>query len=172
MRKGPLNPKYIRVEDRIGLITERAFRTGKVVGIEDNTQVVGLDKIIETVIFEETLEGMEDKIIEEDIGMIGIMIIVEVGTGQEKGHLQEIIVVIEREAQVIVDLGLALEPVQIEIGLGLTIVENMTITQEIAPNSREEKDLEQLQQMLNMEAEEQTYRQDRPIENYRSPLNL
>ena len=34
------------------------------------------------------------------------------------------------------------------------------------PNSREEKDLEQLQQMLNMEAKEQTHlltnRQDRP----------
>ena len=40
------------------------------------------------------------------------------------------------------------------------------------PNSREERHLEQLQQMLNMEAEEQTYRQDSPIENYRSPLNL
>ena len=45
------------------------------------------------------------------------------------------------------------------------------------PNSREEGDLGQLQQMLNLEAEEQTHllsnRQDIPIENYRaSPLNL
>ena len=40
------------------------------------------------------------------------------------------------------------------------------------PNSREERDLEILQQMLNMEAEEQTYRQDSPIENHISPLNL
>ena len=40
------------------------------------------------------------------------------------------------------------------------------------PNSREERDLEQLQQMLNIEAEEQTYRQDSPIENHRGPLNL
>ena len=45
------------------------------------------------------------------------------------------------------------------------------------PNFREERDLEQLQQMLNMEAKEQTHlltkRQDSPIENYRtSPLNL
>ena len=45
------------------------------------------------------------------------------------------------------------------------------------PTSREERDLEQLQQMLNLEAEEQTHlltsRQNRPIENYRtSPLNL
>ena len=32
---------------------------------------------------------MEDKIVEEDIEMIDIMIIIEVETGQEKGHLQE-----------------------------------------------------------------------------------
>ena len=38
------------------------------------------------------------------------------------------------------------------------------------PNSREEGDLEQLQQMLNME--EQTYGLENPEENYRSPLNL
>ena len=37
-------------------------------------------------------------------------------------------------------------------------------------NSREERDLEQLQQMLNME--EQTHRLESPEENYRSPLNL
>ena len=45
------------------------------------------------------------------------------------------------------------------------------------PTSREERDLEQLQQMLNLEAEEKTHllaiRQNNPIENYRtSPLNL
>ena len=32
------------------------------------------------------------------------------------------------------------------------------------PNSREERELERLQQMLDLEAEEQTYRQDSPIE--------
>ena len=45
------------------------------------------------------------------------------------------------------------------------------------PSAREERDLEQLQQILNMEAKEETHlltkRQDSPIENYRtSPLNL
>ena len=38
------------------------------------------------------------------------------------------------------------------------------------PNCREERDLEQLQQMLNME--EQTHRPKSPEENYRNPLNL
>ena len=114
MRKGPLNPKYIRVEVRIGIITGKTFRTGQIVGIGDSTQIVGLGKTIETVVFEETLEGMEDKIIDEDIEMIDTMIIIESGTGQEKGHLQEIIVVAEIEVQVTVDQGQA--PEQTEIG--------------------------------------------------------
>ena len=38
------------------------------------------------------------------------------------------------------------------------------------PNSREERDSEQLQKMLNME--EQIHRSESPEENYRSPLNL
>ena len=40
------------------------------------------------------------------------------------------------------------------------------------PGSREERDLEQLQQMLNMETEEQTHRQESPTENHRNPLHL
>ena len=42
----------------MGLITGKAFRTGQIIGMEDSTQVVGLDKSIETVIFRETLEDM------------------------------------------------------------------------------------------------------------------
>ena len=77
MRKDPLDPKYIRVEVRIGLIIGEVIRTGQTVGPGDNLQLVGPDKTIETIIFKETLEGMEDKIIEEDIEMINIMIIIE-----------------------------------------------------------------------------------------------
>ena len=44
------------------------------------------------------------------------------------------------------------------------------------PNTREERDLEQLQQMLNMKAKEQTHLltngQDSPTEIYKNPLNL
>ena len=58
---------------------------------------------------------MEDKIIEEDIEMID-MIIMEVGTDQEKGHSQEIIAVAGVEVHVTVDLGQVLELVQTEIG--------------------------------------------------------
>ena len=40
------------------------------------------------------------------------------------------------------------------------------------PSSRAERDLEQLQQILNMETEGQTHRQESPTENHRNPLNL
>ena len=59
---------------------------------------------------------MEDKIVEEDIEMIDIMIIIEAETGQEKEHLQEIIVVAEIEVPVTVDPGQAPELTQTKIG--------------------------------------------------------
>ena len=37
---------------------------------------------------------MEDKIVEENIEMIGMMVSIEVGTHHEKGHFQEIIAII------------------------------------------------------------------------------
>ena len=48
----------------------------------------------------------------------------------------------------------------------------MTIFARDCSNSREERELERLQQMLDIEAKEQTYRQDTHIENHRGPLNL
>ena len=59
---------------------------------------------------------MEDKIIEEDIEMIDIMIKIEAGTDQEKGHSQETVVEAEIEVQVTVDQGQDLELVQVETG--------------------------------------------------------
>ena len=43
------------------------------------------------------------------------MIIIEAGIGQEKGHLQEVVVIIGIEVPVTVDQGQELELVQIEI---------------------------------------------------------
>ena len=37
---------------------------------------------------------MDDKIVEENIEMIGVMVTIEVGIDQEKGHFQEIIAII------------------------------------------------------------------------------
>ena len=46
---------------------------------------------------------MEDKIVEKAIEIIGVMVTIEVGTEQEKGHFQGIIAIIGIEVQVIAD---------------------------------------------------------------------
>ena len=79
-------------------------------------EIIDLDKTIETTIFERTLEDMEDKIVEENIGIIGAMIIIEEGIDREKGHSQGIMATIGIEVPVIVDQDQGLELVLIEIG--------------------------------------------------------
>ena len=73
-------------------------------------------KTIETTIFERTQEDMEDKIVEEDIGITGMMIIIEVGIDQGRGHSQETMAIIGIEVQIIVDQDHGLELALIEIG--------------------------------------------------------
>ena len=60
---------------------------------------------------------MEDKTAEGNIEMIVIdmMVMIEVGIDQERGHSQEFIAVIELEVQVVVGLGQDPEPVLIGI---------------------------------------------------------
>ena len=89
MRKDLSNPKYIKVEARIGPIIKKVIRievVGQTGETEDNMEIIDLDKTIETTIFEGTLEHTEDKIVEENVGIIGTMIITEAGIGQGKGH--------------------------------------------------------------------------------------
>ena len=83
------------------------------------------------------------------------MITIEAGTDQEKGHLQEIIVSRASTNRDRIRCYKCREYYHFARD---------------CPNSREERDLEQLQQMLNME--EQTHRLESPEENHRSPLNL
>ena len=79
-------------------------------------ELIDLDKTIETTIFEVTLGDMEDKIVEENIGIIGAMIITEAGIGQEKGHSEGIMATMAIEVPVIVDQDQDLELVLIEMG--------------------------------------------------------
>ena len=112
MRKDPSNPRYTRVEVRVGPIIREVTRTEVVdqtVGVGDNMGTIDPDKIIETITFKETPEGMEDKIIEKNTEIIGAMNITEVEIGQEKGHFQGAIVIIEEEVPVAVDQGQDLE---------------------------------------------------------------
>ena len=104
VRIGPTAKEDIRIEVA-GQITET----------EDNMEITNLDKIIGTKVFEGTLEDTGDKIIEENIGIIGKMIIIEAGIGQGKGHSQGIMIEIGIEAPVTVDQDQGLELVLIEI---------------------------------------------------------
>ena len=76
----------------------------------DSSETIG------TTIFKRTLEDMEDKIVEENTRIIGMMIIIEVGIDQEKGYSQGTMAMIGIEVQVIVDQDQGLELTLIEIG--------------------------------------------------------
>ena len=83
-------------------------RNYQAVDTEDNMdeEVIGPDinKITGGTVFKKkTLGDMEDKIVEENIEMIGMMVTIEVGTYQEKGYFQEIIAIIGIEIQIIPD---------------------------------------------------------------------
>ena len=59
-------------------------------------------KITEETTFKKVLGDIEDKVVEGNTKMIGMMNTTEVGICQEKDHSQEIIVVAEVEAQAII----------------------------------------------------------------------
>ena len=89
--KRPFKPQIYKAEvptprDRIGPIIKELIRievVGLTVETEDSMEIIDLDKTIETTIFKETLEDMEDKVVEENIGIIGAMIIIEAGILKE-----------------------------------------------------------------------------------------
>ena len=87
--KRPFKPQYIKAEvlthrGRKGPIVKEVIRievVGQITEPEDNIEVIDLDKIIQTTIFEGTLEDTEDKIVEANMGIIGTMIRIEAGIG-------------------------------------------------------------------------------------------
>ena len=80
--KDPSNPQYIKAEVRIGPMIKEVITievVGQIVEAENSMKIIDLDKTIEITIFERTSEGMEEKIVEENIGIIGAMIIMGAG---------------------------------------------------------------------------------------------
>ena len=71
-------------------------------------------KTTEGTIFKKTLGDMEDKTVGKNIEIIGMMVTIEVGIDQEKDRSQEIMAIIGKEVQVIVDQDQGLELVVIE----------------------------------------------------------
>ena len=91
--------------------------------------------------------------IEEIKGMKDIIAITEIEVDQEKGISQEIIITSEIEVQAIVDQDQGLEPVQIRDRIRCYACREYDHFTRDCTNSREERNLEQLQQMLNIEEE-------------------
>ena len=82
-------------------------------------------------------------------------VMVEVGTGPERGHFPEIMAIIELEAQAIVDPDQDPELVQIGIEYIVISVGNTITLQETVPLLERKREVEQLQRMLNL-GDEQT----------------
>ena len=76
-----------------------------------------MSRIVGGTIFKAVQGSMEDKIAEGSIEMtvIGMMITIEVGIDQDRGHYQEVIAVTELETQATVGHGQDLELVLIGI---------------------------------------------------------
>ena len=134
-------------------------------------------KTTEETIFKKMLGDMEDKTVEENTEIIGVMVTIGVGIGQEKDRSQEIMPIIGIRSS---SNSRSRSGSRASTNRDRIRCYNCREYDHFARDcltSREERDLEQLQQMLNLEAEEQTHlltsRQSSPIENYRtSPLNL
>ena len=167
-----LNPKFTKAkeEDKIEVVMVDAVMISEVIKI-DTGQIVetgdsihkievdqGMNKIIEEEILEVTQECikiLEYKIVEENTEVtIEMKVITEIGIGTGLGgdHFLETSVIEETIAVlVIVGPDQNQGQAQIETESGATNIGNMVILQR---TSREERELEQLQQMLNLDGEQ------------------
>ena len=132
------NHKSTKVEagDRTEIIIRGTIRIGTdqitdhTVVTEDNTdkKEVGLDT--NKIIGEETWGAMVDKIVEVSINtIIEMTVMIEAGTGLERGHFPEAIIAIETEVQVIAGPGQDPEQAQIETEFNVISVGNMITSQ-------------------------------------------
>ena len=128
------------------------------------------DRTTETAILEGTLEDMVDKITEEAIEMIDIMTTIETGTDQDKEHLQEITAVAEDISSSNIRSRSGSRANTNRDRIRCYKCREYDHFARDCPSSREERDLEQLQQMLNME--EQNHRIESSDGDYKSPLNV
>ena len=110
MKESLSNHKYTKAEVRIDPMAREVTKTDQIVEIGDISRITVQDRTIEVAILEEILEGIVNRIIKETTE------IVEIGTGQEKDHSQEITITAVIGAQAIVDRDQGLEQIQIGIG--------------------------------------------------------
>ena len=134
-------------------------------------------KTIETTFFERMLGDIKDKIAEENIRITGVMTTIEEGTDQEKGNSQEIYGNNRDRSSSNSRSRSGSRANTNRDRIRCYNCREYDHFMRGCPTSREERELEQLQQVLNLEAEEQTHlltdRQNSPIANCRtSALNL
>ena len=116
MKESPLSHKYTKVEDRADLMVKEGTKPGQIMETGDIVQIIAQDKITEATDLEEISECMVDKIIETITGMKGMVVTIEIGTGQGRELLPGIMVITEIEALAMIDLDQGPELVQIGIG--------------------------------------------------------
>ena len=96
-------------------------------------------KTTEGTIFKKTLGDKEDKTVDENTVIIGMMVTIGVGIGQEKDCSQEIMAIIGIEVQVIVGQDQDLELVLIETRIRCYICREYDHFTRDCPTSREER---------------------------------
>ena len=173
MRKDPSNPKYIRVEVRTVPIIREIIRIEEVdekVKTEDSVETIDPEKTIETIIF----EGRQD-----NRGEYRDNRHIEYNRGRNRSRERTSSRNYGNDRDRSSSNSRSRSGSQASTNRNRIRCYNCREYDHFArdfPNCREERDLEQLQQMLNLEAEELTHlltsRQDSPTQNYRSPLNL
>ena len=171
MREGPLSHKYIKVGDRIGLMVREDISPGQMTETGAMVQTAIQDRIIEVVDLGEISEETADKIVEKGTEMKGMVTIIEIGTDQERepcpGNYR-------RDRSSSNDRSRSGSRASMNRDrIRCYACREYDHFVRNCPNSREERDLEQLQHMLNMEEQDHrslsTHSSD---EDCRSPLNL
>ena len=116
-----------------------------------------MNKVIEEIVSEKIQEIIADKIAEENTEtiIIGVIVMIEAGISLEKGHFPEVMTIIELRVQAIVDQGQDLEQVKNRDRIRCYKCRGYDHFMRDCPTSREEREIEQLQHMLNLE-EDQT----------------
>ena len=88
MREGPVSHKYIKVEDRIGLMVKEDIGLDHMTETGAMAQTAIPEGIIEVIDLREILEEIVDKIVEKGTEMRGMVTtIIEIGTDQGREHL-------------------------------------------------------------------------------------
>ena len=106
MREEPLSHKYIKVEDRIGLMVRKDISLDHVTETGAMVQMTIPDRIIEVTDLGEILEDIVNKTVEKGTEMRGMVTTtIEIGTDLGREHLQETIEGIEVLAMIGLDQG-------------------------------------------------------------------